>query len=310
MNDRNPEPRAVGCIGLGIMGGAMAANLLKAGHPLLVWNRTASKMQPLVEQGATACSSPADMARRRPQAIFINVTDTPDVEAVLFGEDGVAKAAADGLIVVDHSTISPIATQQFARRLEKQGATLLDAPVSGGDTGAKAGTLSIMVGGPVDAFEQVRPLLEVVGRQVVHMGGSGAGQACKACNQVAVVCNLLGVCEAMALAKRTGLDVGRMIDVVGGGAGGSWQLTNLGPKIAEGDHAPGFMIDLVLKDLAIVADTARQKNLPLTATALVESYFRSVAASGGGELGTQALAKALEALGHFRYTDPSRSAST
>ncbi len=293
----------VGYLGLGIMGAAMASNLLKHGHRVLVWNRTASKAAPLVEQGAEACESPADVARRQPQVIFLNVTDTPDVDEILFGEQGVAGAAAEGLLVVDHSTISPVATKRFAERLAERGVTLLDAPVSGGDSGARKGTLSIMVGGPEAAFNEVLPLLRCMGERITRVGDSGAGQACKACNQVAVACNLLGVCEALSLAKASGLDLDKMIEVVSAGAGGSWQLTNLGPKIAAGDHAPGFMIDLVLKDLAIVADTARDHGLPLDGVALARDRFRDVAEHGGGRRGTQAIITALERLGGFQIAD-------
>lgn len=293
----------VGYIGLGIMGSAMAANLLKAGFKVIVWNRTAARAQPLVALGATLADSPADLAARKPDVICLNVTDTPDVEAVLFGERGLATKAAPGLIVVDHSTISPVATQDFAARLQQQGVTLLDAPVSGGDVGARNGTLSIMVGGPEEAFTRCRPLFEAMGKAITHMGPAGMGQACKACNQVAVSVTLLGVCEAMALAQRCGLDVKKMIQVVAAGAGGSWQLANLGPRIASGDMAPGFMIDLVLKDLAIVGDTAREKRLPLPATGLAETCFRSVAAGGGGRQGTQAICQAVEKLGAFKFVE-------
>lgn len=288
--------RTVGYIGLGIMGAPMAANLLAAGYDLLVWNRTAAKARPLVDAGAQLCDSPADVARRGAQVVFLNVKDTPDVEAVLFGGDGVAAGAPAGTIIVDNSTISPVATAEFAARLAEQDVTLLDAPVSGGDAGARDATLSIMVGGPAPAFERVRPLLESLGRSVVHVGDSGAGQTCKACNQVAAACTLLGVCEAVALARKTGLDPDKMLEVVGGGAAASWQLTNLGPKIARGDHAPGFMVGLILKDLAIVGDTARSHQLPLPGAAMVEQLFRSVQAHGGGKLGTQALATALDRL--------------
>lgn len=285
--------RNVGYIGLGIMGGAMAANLLKAGYRTLVWNRTAAKMRPLVDAGAEACASPADMVRRGAEIVFVNVKDTPDVEAVLFGEDGVASAAQRGLIVVDNSTISPVATKAFAERLAERGVVLLDAPVSGGDVGAKNATLSIMVGGDITAFERVKPVLEKLGKTITHVGGSGAGQACKACNQVAGMMALWGVCEAVALARRTGLDVEKMIGVVGGGAASSWQLQNLGPKIARGDFAPGFMVDLVLKDLAIVNDTARAERQPLPGAAVLEQLFRAVQADGGGSLGTQSLIRAI-----------------
>ncbi|HEX7010524.1 MAG TPA: NAD(P)-dependent oxidoreductase [Phycisphaeraceae bacterium] len=294
--------RRVGYIGLGIMGRAMAMNLLRAGFELTVWNRTASRCEPLAQQGAQVADSPMDLAARGPDVICINVTDTPDVEEVIFGPQGIARGAKPGLIVVDHSTISPQAARDFAHRLAQQGVTLLDAPVTGGDRGAQAGTLSIMVGGPAEAFERLRPLFQAVGQNIVHLGESGLGQLCKACNQIAVACNLLGACEALALAQKGGLDLQKMIQVVAHGAGGSWQLANLGPKIAQGDYAPGFMVDLALKDLAIVADAARQHRLPLSGTALAESYLRAASASGSGRLGTQAMAQTLEQLGAFRYS--------
>jgi 3-hydroxyisobutyrate dehydrogenase len=294
---------------MGIMGAAMARRLVEAGYGLIVWNRSAEKCRPLVEAGAEAAESPADLMRRGPEVVFLNLTDTPAVESVVFGEGGLCEglradaSSTQQWELVDHSTIEPLATEKMADRLAGLGGRWVDAPVSGGDTGAKEGTLSIMVGGEVDAFERVKPLLEHLGRSVVHLGPAGSGQICKACNQVAVAGTLLAVCEAMALARRCGLDLQQMIRVVGQGAGGSWQMNQLGPKIADGDHAPGFMVDLVLKDLAIVQQTARQKHLPLTATALVESYFRAVAASGGGKQGTQALAGVLESLGGFRFAE-------
>lgn len=301
--------QSIGYIGIGIMGEPMAANLMKAGFDVSVWNRTAAKCDALRKQGATVAESPAALAAAEPDVICINVSDTHDVEAVLFGDDkleGVASAAKPGLIVIDHSTISPVATQGFAKRLTNQGVAFLDAPVSGGDVGAKNGTLSVMVGGPPEAFKQCAALFEAVGKNITHLGPAGMGQVCKACNQIAVSCNLLGVCEAMALAKKCGLDLHKMIEVVAGGAAGSWQLANLGPRIADGDHNPGFMIDLVLKDLAIVADTARQQALPLAGTSLAESFFRAVKAdesSDGGKLGTQAMAKTIEKLGGFEFAE-------
>lgn len=297
----------VGYIGLGIMGKPMAGHLLTAGFDVAVWNRTRSKSQELEDAGARVADSPAALAAAGPDVIFLNVTDTPDVESILFGEHGIAAAAQPGLIVVDHSTISPVATRIFARRLAESGVTLLDAPVSGGDVGARAATLSIMVGGPAETFSRVKHLLDVVGKSITHLGPVGAGQTCKACNQAAIASALLGVCEALALAKQEGLDLEKMIEVLGAGAAGSWQLNNLGPRIARGDHTPGFMIDLMLKDLAIVADTARQRTLPLNGVSLAESYFRAVAASSpdGGRLGTQAMARTVERLGGFTFTDKS-----
>jgi 3-hydroxyisobutyrate dehydrogenase-like beta-hydroxyacid dehydrogenase len=288
-----PAVGSVGFIGLGIMGAPMAGNLIDAGFSVTVWNRTRSGCDPLVARGAAVAGSPQALAVAGLDVICVNVTDTPDVEAVLFGEGGVAGGAEPGLIVIDHSTISPVAAKGFAARLNKQGVTLLDAPVSGGDVGAQAGTLSVMVGGPAEAVERVMPVLKAVGKNIVHVGEAGAGQACKACNQVAVVCNLLGVCEAIALARECGLDVEKMIEVVGGGAGGSWQLSNLGPKIIKGDFAPGFAVDMVLKDLGILAEVSESLGLPLEATRLAERYFKRVAAAGGGGLGTQAMAQAV-----------------
>lgn len=285
----------VGYLGLGIMGTPMAANLLQAGFDVTVWNRTAGKSGPLEKLGAKVADSPAALAGAGVDVICVNVTDTPDVEAVLFGDNGIASSARPGLIVIDHSTINPVAAKDFAERLLKQGVTLLDAPVSGGDIGAKAGTLSIMIGGPADAVQRAMPILQAVGKNIVHVGDAGAGQACKACNQIAVVCALTGVCESIALAKKCGLDPRKMLDVVGGGAGGSWQLTNLGPKILEGDYAPGFAVDMVLKDLGILDEVSRSLGVELKGTAVARENFRQVAEAGGGGLGTQAMAKAVGA---------------
>lgn len=297
--------RDIGYVGMGIMGSAMAGNLLKAGFAVTVWNRTPTspRVRAVGALGAKTANSAADLARLKPEVICINVTDTSDVEAVLFGPGGIVEGASRGLIVVDHSTISPVATQDFAARLSQHGIAFLDAPVSGGDVGARNATLSIMVGGPADVFEKCHPMFAAMGKTITHVGDHGAGQACKACNQIAVVCNLLGTCEAMAMAKAFGLDVKQMISVVGAGAGSSWQLTNLGPKIASGDYQPGFMIDLVLKDLAIIADASREKRLPLTGTTVAENHFRAAASLGAGKLGTQAMAKSIEQSCSLKLSD-------
>ena len=230
--------------------------------------------------------------------------DTPDVERVLFGDDGIASSAAEkinGLIVVDHSTICPVATRRFAERLADSGVALVDAPVSGGDVGAREGTLSIMCGGDREPFQRVRPLLEVVGKSVTHLGPAGSGQACKACNQIAGAAALAGACEALALAKANGLDLRQVVDVVSAGAAGSWQLANLGPKIAAGDHAPGFMVDLMLKDLRLVAGAADENGLRLPVSSLVETLLRATSEAGDGSQGTQALASEYERLGDFSF---------
>lgn len=301
-----PSLPPVAYIGVGIMGAAMARNLLKAGVSVHVANRTRAKAEALAADGAKVIDSPAAAVAAGCRVVFINVPDTPDVEAVLFGESGVTSADAallKGLIVVDHSTICPMATKRFAERLAEHGATLIDAPVSGGDVGAREGTLSIMCGGDRAAFDAVRPFLEHVGKRITHLGPAGSGQACKACNQIAVLGVLSGVCEALALAKVSGLDLQQVVEVVSAGAAGSWQLANLGPKIANGDHAPGFMIDLLLKDLRLVTGAAGAHDLPLPMTKLVETLYQSAAAAGAGREGTQALATVYERLGSFSYSE-------
>lgn len=302
----------IGFIGTGIMGEPMAGHLLAAGCRLFVHNRTKAKAGPLIERGATWCESPAEVARHC-RILFTIVTDTPDVESLLFGHGragatragtetrstGEAAAAhlAPGSIVVDMSTISPDATRDFAARLRERNVALLDAPVTGGDVGARNATLTIMVGGERAAFERVRPLLEKMGRRIVHVGESGAGQTMKACNQILCALNMIGVCEALMLARRSGLDLGQLIETLSTGAGGSWALQNLGPKIAAGDLKPAFMIRLIQKDLRIVQDAAERLRIPLPGTALSQQLFRAVEAEpGGGELGTQAMIRAFDRL--------------
>ncbi len=295
---------AVGYVGTGIMGAAMARNLLKAGHRVTVCNRTRSKAEALQSDGAEVVDHPAQLVEADCRLVFLNVSDTPDVESVLFGPTGLTQAdaqALEGLIVVDHSTICPVETKRFAERLAERGVTLIDAPVSGGDVGARDGTLSIMAGGDRTAFDAVLPLLQVVGKHATHLGPAGSGQACKACNQVAVVGALAAVCESLALAKASGLDMQQVVEVVSAGAGGSWQLANLGPRIAAGDHDPGFIIELLQKDLRLVAGAASAHDLPMPVTRLVETLYQAAAAVGAGRDGTQALAGVYERLGDFRF---------
>lgn len=278
------------------MGSPMAGHLLRAGHPLLVHSRTRARAAPLEAQGARWCDTPADAARAC-DVLMLNVPDTPDVEAVLFGPCGAAEALRPGSVVVDFSTISPQATRDFARRLAQRHATLLDAPVTGGQVGAQNATLTIMVGGDADAFERARPLLETLGKKVVHVGESGSGQLLKACNQVLCAVNQIAVCEALMLAERSGLSLATAIDTLGGGAGGSWAWTNLGAKIVAGELKPAFMIKLIQKDLRIVQDAAQRLGIPLPGTALAQQLFRAVQAQpGGDELGTQAMIEAYRRL--------------
>jgi len=282
-------------IGLGIMGLPMAGHLLAAGHTLTVHTRTRSKAADLLAKAPTWSDSPADAARAA-DVLFVCVTDTPDVRDVLLGHRGVAAAARAGLIVVDHSTISPAATTEMSADLAKRGATLLDAPISGGDVGARNATLSIMVGGDEPAFRTVEPLLRHMGKTITHCGPSGAGQLTKLVNQILVSVTNLAVSEALVFARRNGLDAEKTVAALAGGAAGSWQLQNLGPKMLKADFAPGFTIDLQQKDLRLVIEAAAKARTPLPALALVHQLFTSAQAAGRGNDGTQALFTVIEKL--------------
>ncbi|MBI5948850.1 MAG: NAD(P)-dependent oxidoreductase [Chloroflexi bacterium] len=289
------EIKRVGFVGLGIMGAPMAANLLKAGFALTVWNRTPSRMEPLTKAGAAAADSPAGVAAASEVTITC-VSDSADVEEVMLGPGGVIEGAPVGSIAIDCSTIAPPVARGVHDALAARGVAMLDAPVSGGDAGAKAGTLAIMVGGDERVFERCRPIFEAMGKTIVHVGPAGSGQVVKACNQVAGGLNLLAMAEAIALARGAGVDPAKMLEVVSSGAAGSWMLANLGPRAIRGDFAPGFMVELMQKDLRIVQQTADGVHLPLPGTALVQQLFRVLEAQGRGRDGTQALVDALAHL--------------
>ncbi len=286
---------AVGFLGMGIMGRGMAANLLRTGHELVIWNRTPSRTQSLVDIGAEAADSPAEVGRRCP-VVMVCVSDTPDVREVALGAGGLIEGLSAGSLVVDHSTISPQATREFADAVGKVGASWIDAPVSGGSEGAERGTLSIMVGGAVADFERARPLMEAFGTTITHVGGVGDGQTVKLVNQILVVGNQMAVSEAMLFAKAAGLDLSKTLDAVKGGAAASWMLSNRGPQMIAGDWSPGFTIDLQQKDLRLVLESADQMGIPALSTALVFNLYRSLQARGLGGDGNHALIKALEAL--------------
>jgi 3-hydroxyisobutyrate dehydrogenase len=285
----------VAFIGLGIMGGAMAGRLLDAGNLLTVHTRTMSKAAALIDRGAKSAATPAQAAAGA-DFVFICVTDTPDVCAVVEGRDGILSAARPGMIVVDHSTISPAETRRLAALLSTKGVAMLDAPVSGGDVGARNGTLSIMVGGDADAFAKVEHLLKHMGKTITHCGPSGSGQLTKLVNQILVSVTNLAVSEAMTFAKKNGLNLEKTLAAVAGGAAGSWQLTNLGPKMIAGDFRPGFMIDLQQKDLRLILQAAQEGWTPVLAASLVSQLFASAQAAGRGRDGTQALFTVLESL--------------
>ena len=285
----------IGFIGLGIMGEPMCRNLMKAGYACTVNTRTKSRAEKILSEGAVWSDGPKDTAGKSDVIITI-VTDTPDVEKVILGEDGIIEGINPGSVVIDMSTISPSATRNMAAALKEKDADMLDAPVSGGDTGAIAGTLSIMVGGKQDVFDRCLPVFEAMGKNINLIGDHGAGQMTKLCNQVAVSVANLAMAEALILAAKAGLDMEKMLAAISGGAAGSWQLSNLAPRIIKRDFDPGFMVKLQQKDLRLVLGAASELGLGLPGTSLAHQLFNAVEAAGEGDEGTQALVKSLERM--------------
>jgi len=288
----------VGYVGLGIMGRGMSHNLLKAGFALRVWNRTASRMQALLEAGAEAGESPADVAAHS-DIVIVCVSDTPDVQAVVLGENGIIHGARPGTLVIDCSTISPRATREMAGILKEKGIQMLDAPVSGGSEGAAKGTLSIMVGGDADQFERAMPVFQAMGKTITHVGPNGAGQTVKLVNQVLLVGNTLAMSEALMFAQAGGVDLQKVYSAISQGAAGSWMFTNRAPQIMQRDFRPGFTIALQQKDLRLCLEAADENGVPLLGTSLVFNLYRSLEAMGLQEDGNHALIKALEHLAGF-----------
>ena len=280
------------------MGAGMAANVLRASFPLMVWNRTIAKAEGLAAAGAIIASSPAELAAVS-DIIITCVSDTPDVEEVILGEGGVIHGARAGSLVIDMSTISPAATQSIAAELAARGVDMLDAPVSGGSEGAIRGTLSVMVGGEAAALARAMPVLQTMGKRVTHVGPHGAGQMVKLVNQVIVVGNCLAMAEGLLLAQAGGVDLYKALEAVSGGAAGSWMLSNRGPQILARDWRPGFTVALQQKDLRLVLEAADQQGVPLPGTALIFQLYRTLEAKGLDGDGNHALVKALEALAGF-----------
>jgi 3-hydroxyisobutyrate dehydrogenase len=283
----------VGFIGLGIMGRGMTRNLLKAGFEVYVWNRTASRMDEFAGEGAKRTQSPADLAAQC-SIIITCVSDTPDVEQVILGENGVILGAKQGSLVVDMSTISPSATRKIAAKLKEKGVHMLDAPVSGGSEGAARGTLSIMVGGDEAQFQRAIPYFQAMGKTMTHIGDHGTGQMVKLVNQILVVVNMLAASEALMFAQAGGLDLKKTLDAVSGGAAGSWMLSNRGSQVIVRDFRPGFTIDLQQKDLRLVLEAADELGIPAITTSLIFNMYRTLQAQGLGSEGNHALIKALE----------------
>ena len=285
----------IGFIGLGIMGRPMAINLVRAGYPLWVHARRPEAMQPLTAIGAQACQSILDVAASS-DIIITMVSDTTDVESVILGDNGLLSGCRAGSVVVDMSTISPVATRTIATRLAEQDVEMLDAPVSGGEKGAVDGTLSIMVGGKAEIFERVRPLFEVMGHNIVHVGDHGAGQVTKACNQIVVAQNINAVAEALVLAAGAGVDPAKVREALLGGFAGSRVLDIHGQRMLDRQFEPGFKARLHQKDLRIALETANQHGLALPGTAQVAQWLNALVGRGDGELDHSALITVLESL--------------
>jgi 3-hydroxyisobutyrate dehydrogenase len=287
--------KRIGFVGLGIMGKPMARNLLKAGYTLTVYSRTQSAVEALVADGATGAKSPHEAARHA-DVVITMVTDTPDVQQVILDEKGILAGLRTGGVIIDMSTISPSATREIAAAVQTKGVHFLDAPVSGGEGGAIAGTLSIMVGGDEAVFTRCLPILQSMGKNIIHIGETGTGQFTKLCNQIAVAVTNLAMSEALIFAAKTGVNLEKMQQAISGGAAGSWQLSNLAPRIFQRDFAPGFMVKLQQKDLRLVLHEADRLQLALPATSLVHNLFHALETMGAGNEGTQALVKVLETL--------------
>jgi 3-hydroxyisobutyrate dehydrogenase len=282
------------------MGRGMVKNLVEKGHTVTVWNRTHEKAEALKKElKVTVAATPQELAAGN-DFVLLCVSDTPDVEAVLFGERGVAAGVQDGATVVDLSTISPAAAKRFAAKLAEQGVGFLDAPVSGGSEGAAKGALSIMVGGAEEVFERARPVLTAIGTRITHIGPSGSGQMTKLMNQVLVVVNMLAVGEALLLGRAADLDLRKALEAVEAGAAGSWMLSQRGTQAIDGYWKPGFTIDLQQKDLRLVLEAAEELGLPMLATSMVHQLYNKLQKDGKGGLGNHALVQAMEEIAGVR----------
>ncbi len=293
----------VGYIGLGIMGGSMARNLMKAGHQLVVHNRSRAIVEQLVSEGATAALTPKEVAEQV-EFVFTNLPDSPDVEQVALGKDGIVEGAHEGLIFIDNSTIKPETARMIAAALAKVGVQALDAPVSGGDVGARNGTLTIMVGGPQDAFDRAVPLFQAMGKAYVLVGDSGAGQIAKVCNQIIVGAQMVALAEALITAQKSGVDPARVVDAIKGGAAQMWTLDVKPPRLFAGNRAPGFKAYMQHKDLGIVLDTAKTYGIPVPMSALVTQFYTAMLEQGNRELDNSAIISVYESLTGITLVEP------
>ena len=285
----------VGYIGLGLMGKSIARNILKAGFPLVVHNRSRAAVDELVQEGASQAFSAAEVAAQV-DVVFTNLPDSPDVEKVALGAGGVLEGAHAGLVFVDNSTIKPATARKIADELANVGVACLDAPVSGGDIGARQGTLAIMVGGPAEALETVRPVFEAMGKTITHVGGCGAGQIAKACNQIMVAAQMVAMGELLVFAQKAGADPRKVVEAIRGGAAQCWTLDVKPPRLFSGNRAPGFKAHMQAKDLNIVMETAREYGVPLPSLALDAQLFNAMVQTGLGDQDNSAVIAMIEQL--------------
>lgn len=291
------EDVTIGFVGTGVMGRSMAGHLLAAGYGVRVFNRTKAKADELVGRGAVWCDSPGEVATEADVVVTI-VGFPEDVEAVYLGDGGIVERAKEGSVLVDMTTSSPALAVRIAEAAAARGLAALDAPVSGGDIGAREARLSIMVGGDAAVFERVKPVFEVMGQNVVLQGGPGSGQHTKMCNQVAIASGMVAITEAMAYAKASGLDPEVVLQSIGGGAAASWSLANLAPRMLKGDFAPGFYVKHFIKDMRIAVESAEAMGLELPGLKQAKALYEKLAAEGGEDDGTQALFRLYEAGSH------------
>jgi 2-hydroxy-3-oxopropionate reductase len=285
----------VGYIGLGLMGKSMARNIMKAGFPLVVHNRSRQAVEELQAEGAKPAAAPSEVAEQV-DVVFTNLPDSPDVELVALGPDGIIEGAHQGLIFVDNSTIKPLTARHIAESLGGKGVVCLDAPVSGGDIGAREGTLAIMVGGPVQALEQAKPILEAMGRTITHVGDSGAGQIAKAANQIMVAAQMVAMGELLIFARKSGADPKKVIQAIQGGAAQCWTLDVKPERLFAGNRSPGFKAYMQAKDLSIVLDTARSYGIPLLSAAVHQQLYNSMLEMGLADQDNSAVIGVIEAL--------------
>ena len=292
----------IGYIGLGIMGKSMARNILKKGFNVVVYNRSQAAVQELVGEGATAASSPAEVASQV-DVVITNLPDSPDVEKVVLGENGIIYGAHPGLIFVDNSTIKPATARKIAGRLAEVGVQSLDAPVSGGDIGARNGTLTIMVGGPADALEKVIPIFMAMGKTVTHVGDSGAGQIAKAANQIMVAAQMVAMGELLVFAQKAGADPRKVVDAIKGGAAQCWTLDVKPPRLFSGNRQPGFKAAMQLKDMKIIQDTAAEYGIVLPSATLDTQLYEAMLQNGMGLMDNSAVIEMIEKLSNTRLVD-------